>query len=48
MNAKNLNKTLVSGKRIENGDKIILLGGETIQMAYTIIKFIGEESDDTN
>ncbi len=48
MNAKNINKTLVSGKRIEKGDRVILLGGETIQMAYTIIKFIGDESDDTN
>lgn len=39
-NANNKNATLINNHKVENGDKLILNGGEEIKMAEVIIKFI--------
>lgn len=46
-NAQNKNATYINSELIENGDRIILHGGETIKMSNTTLKFILLSEDDT-
>ena len=38
-NSKNKNDTFVNGQRVENGDELVLYGGEIIKMANTVVRF---------
>lgn len=46
-NAQNKNATYINSELIENGDRIILRGGEIIKMSNTTLKFILLSEDDT-
>lgn len=46
-NAQNKNATFVNSQLIENGDRIILHGGEIIKMANTSIKFVLNLEEET-
>lgn len=46
-NAQNKNATYINSGLIENGDRIILHGGEIIKMSNTTLKFILLSEDDT-
>lgn len=47
-NSKNKNATYVNGQKLEDGDRIILQGGENIKLGNSTIKFIKQPlSDDT-
>lgn len=39
-NASNKNVTLINDHRVEDGDKLVLNGGEQIKMANVVLKFI--------
>jgi len=38
-NSKNKNDTFVNGQKVENGDELILNGGEVIKMAHAELRF---------
>lgn len=38
-NSKNKNDTFVNGQKVENGDELVLYGGEIIKMANTQVRF---------
>ena len=37
----------VNGVKVENGDRIVLCGGESIRMANTEVQFVVEGEDET-
>ena len=46
-NTENKNSTFVNGVKVENGDRMILCGGESIRMANTEVQFVVEGEDET-
>lgn len=46
-NAENKNATYINSQLVENGDKIILRGGETIKMANTTLRFVIDSEEET-
>lgn len=46
-NAQNKNATYVNCLKIENGDRIVLHGGDTLKMANTVLQFVFDSEDET-